>query len=78
MSDKGTHDIMVKDANNVLIHERNAFLRAYAEENGFYLNDLYALVANSLDFPKSDYVHYTDEGAKRLGMHVADYLRKFL
>ena len=78
MSDKGTHDIMVKDANNVLIHERNAFHRAYAEENGFALNDLYALVANSLDFPKSDYVHYTDEGAKRLGMHVADYLRKFL
>ena len=31
MSDKGTHDITVKDENNVLIHERNAFLRAYAE-----------------------------------------------
>ena len=56
----------------------NSAAIAYAEENGFYLNDLYALVANSLDFPKSDYVHYTDEGAKRLGMHVADYLRKFL
>ena len=78
MSDKGTHDITIKDENNVLIHERNAFLRAYAEENGFALNDLYALVANSPDFPKSDYVHYTNEGAKRLGVHVADFLRKYL
>lgn len=78
MSDKGTNNIAVKDENNVRIHERNAFLREYAKENGFYLNDLYALVANSPDFPKSDYVHYTKEGADRLGNHVAEYIRKLL
>ncbi len=78
MSDKGTNDITVKDENNVLIHERNAFLREYAKENGFYLNDLYALVANFPDFPKSDYVHYAKAGADRLGEYVAEYIRKLL
>lgn len=78
MSDRGTNDIAVKDENNVLVHERNAFLREYAKENGFYLNDLYTLVAGSPNFPKSDYVHYTKESAERLGVHVADYIRELL
>ena len=78
MSDRGTNDIAVKDENNILVHERNAFLREYAKESGFYLNDLYTLVAGSPDFPKSDYVHYTKEGAERLGVHVADYIRGLL
>ena len=78
ISDRGTTDITVKDENNVRVHERNVFLREYAKENGFYLNDLYALVANSQEFSKTDYVHYTKDGAEKLGMHVADYIRKLL
>jgi lysophospholipase L1-like esterase len=78
ISDRGTTDITVKDENNVRVHERNVFLREYAKENGFHLNDLYALVANSQEFSKTDYVHYTKDGAEKLGIHVADYIRKLL
>ncbi len=78
MSEKGTTSAERFDKNNDMILERNAFLREYAKENGFYLNDLYALVSGSAEFPKSDYVHFSAPAAAKIGDHVSDFIRGLL
>ena len=54
------------------------FLRRFAEENGYPVNDLYALVANSPDFPKSDNVHFTNDAAARIGDRVAEVVEGYV
>lgn len=78
MSDIGTTSIEVKPENNVFVHERNNFLRRFAAENGYPVNDLYALVANSPDFPKSDNVHFTKDAAARIGDRVAEVVEGYV
>ena len=60
------------------VRERNAFLRRFAKENCFSINDLYALTADSSAFPQTDTVHFEKSAAEKLGDHVAEYIRKFL
>ena len=72
MSAPNTTDVEVLPEHNVFVHERNDFLRRFAAENGFLVNDLYALVANSPDFPKSDNVHFKKDAATRIGDRVAE------
>lgn len=78
MSAPGTTNVAVREEDNGFVHERNAFIRAFAAENGYPVDDLYALVANSPDFPKSDNVHFTKEAAARIGKQVADEIEKWL
>ncbi len=78
MSAPGTTSVEVKPEYNVFIHERNDFIRKFAMENDYPVDDLYALVANSPDFPKSDNVHFAKEATEKLGKWVADYIRKML
>lgn len=78
MSDPGTTSIEVKPENNVFVHERNDFLRRFAAENSYAVDDLYALVANSPDFPKSDNVHFTKDAAARIGDRVAEFVERYM
>ncbi|MBQ7309671.1 MAG: SGNH/GDSL hydrolase family protein [Clostridia bacterium] len=78
MSAPGTTSIEVKPENNVFVHERNDFLRRFAAENSYAVDDLYALVANSPDFPKSDNVHFTKDAAARIGDRVAEFVERYM
>ena len=58
--------------------ERNEALRRLAEENGCMYHDLYALTCDAKQFPQPDGIHFEKEAARKLGEHVAAYLRNFL
>lgn len=55
---------------NDFVLERNEFIRAYAKENGFYLNDLYEAVAWKSEYPHSDGVHFSGKGYERLVEYI--------
>lgn len=78
MSPKGDRSFVIDEKMNAFVIERNAFLREFAAENGFTLNDLYALTAGNPDFLQSDGIHFEKDSAEKLAAHVADYLEKLL
>lgn len=78
MTRKGAPAGTVDEAFNAFVLERNAFLRAYAAENGLVLDDLYALTAGDPTFPQPDGVHFDADGFTRLGEAVARHIRTVL
>lgn len=69
---------LLKKKNDMVI-ERNEFVRRYAEENGYMLNDLYKIVAGHNDeYPQVDGVHFGEEGKKVLADAVVDLVNKAL
>lgn len=78
ISERGDRSFVIDETLNGFVLERNAFLSEYAAENGFFLNDMYALVAGNSDFPQSDGVHFVPSAAEKLGHHVAEYIRTLL
>ena len=78
LSAKGDQSFVIDEELNRFILERNDFIREYAAENGFPVNDLWKLVAGSPTFPHQDGVHFEPEAADRLAEHVAQYIRPLL
>lgn len=54
------------DEYNRFILERNEFVRQYAEEQGYALDDLYAATAWNEEYPHSDGVHFKGEVCPKL------------
>ena len=78
MSPKGDESFVIDEKMNAFVLERNAFLREFAAENGFALNDLYALTAGNSDFRQSDGIHFEKASAEKLAAHVADFIGNLL
>ena len=78
MSQKGDTSYIIDEKMNDFVLERNAFLREFAAENGFVVNDLYALTAGNADFRQSDGIHFDGESAAKLAAHVAEFLNKMM
>lgn len=55
---------------NDFVLERNEFIRAYAKENGYFLDDLYEAVAWKPEYPHSDGVHFSPAGYQKLASCV--------
>lgn len=78
MSAKGDRSFVIDEKMNAFVLERNAFLREFAAENGFAVNDLYALTAENPDFLQSDGIHFDEASAEKLAAHVADFIKNLL
>ena len=78
MSPKGDTSYIIDEKMNDFVLERNAFLREFAAENGFLVNDLYALTAGNSDFRQSEGVHFDGGSAAKLANHVAQFLNKIM
>ena len=78
MSEKGDTSFVIDEQKNAFILERNAFLREFAAENGFSVNDLYALTAGNPDFRQTDGIHFDAPSADKLAKHVAYYIENLL
>ncbi|MBQ8496722.1 MAG: hypothetical protein IJ489_04605 [Clostridia bacterium] len=78
MSPKGDDSFVIDEKLNAFILERNAFLREFAKENGFILNDLYALTAGNPDFRQSDGIHFEADSADKLADHITELIEKLL
>ena len=78
MSPKGDTSFVIDETMNAFIKERNAFLREFAAENGFTVNDLYALTAGTPDFRQTDGIHFDEESAAVLAKHVAEFLDRMI
>lgn len=78
MSPKGDTSYVIDEKMNDFILERNAFLCEFALENGFTVNDLYALVSGNPDFRQSDGIHFDGESAAKLAKHIAGFLEKMM
>ena len=78
MSLKGDESFVIDEEVNAFVLERNAFLREFAKENGFLLNDLYALTAGNPAFRQTDGIHFDASSAGKLAKHVASYIEKLL
>jgi lysophospholipase L1-like esterase len=74
MSPKGDESFVIDEKMNAFVLERNAFLREFAAENGFAVNDLYALTAGNAAFRQTDGVHFEKESTDKLAAHVADFI----
>ena len=78
MSPKGDASFVIDEKLNAFVLERNAFLHEFAAENGFAVNDLYALTAGNSDFRQSDGIHFDKDSAEKLASHVAGFIEKLL
>ena len=56
------------------IGSQREILRNFAAENGFAVNDLYALTAGNAAFRQTDGVHFEKESTDKLAAHVADFI----
>ena len=58
-------------AKNDLVDERDAFIRKYAKENGYVLDDLRSLVCGKPDlYPQIDGIHYGEAGVRAMAEQV--------
>ena len=76
--EKGKAEDAFDAAFNDFILERNEFIRAYAKENGCYLNDLYEAVAWKPEYPHADGLHFAPAGYEKLASCVIDAIEKNL
>ncbi len=78
MSAKGDESFIIDEKMNAFVLQRNAFLRKFAAENSFFLNDLYALTAGNPAFRQTDGIHFEKTSAEKLASHVASYIEALL
>ena len=57
---------------NAVVMKRNEFLRQFAAENGYMLDDLFPLVAGKAEYPHVDGIHFGPEGVNLLAHTVAN------
>jgi hypothetical protein len=71
MTKAGAPADIVDEEYNSFVIIRNRFLREFAAENGYALDDLYSETAGNLEYRQPDGVHFDAQGFERLGHVVA-------